>query len=117
MQKGIELRRADYKDKYLTDEEVLAVACSCHNTELIALKMDGKVEAWRFRTDTGYTFDVSVEAMRAYGLTGLRAYKSSNLEKRNGILMTKAEREGKRLVQDITSNEDACKALYQKLFQ
>lgn len=82
----------------------------------VALKYDGKVIAFRFKTDKG-TFDMSKEAATQYGLSGFKSEKFVSLKSVNGILMSEAELQKNVLIPDVSENEVDCRKLISTIFR
>lgn len=82
----------------------------------VALKYDGKVIAFRFKTDKG-TFDMSKEVATQYGLSGFKSEKFIALKNVNGILMSETEMQKNVLIPDVSENEADCRKLISTIFR
>lgn len=82
---------------------------------LVALKFDGVVVAYRFKTDKGY-FDITRAEALKHGVSGFKIEKAIQLERFNGMLVTKSEIKNKRCIPDISGSDEDCKKLFDALF-
>lgn len=81
----------------------------------VALKYDGKVIAFRFKTDKG-AFDMSKEAATRFGLSDLKTEKFIKLESLNGVLMSASEKQKNVFIPDVSENDIDCQRLINALF-
>lgn len=82
---------------------------------VVALKSDGVVIAYRFKTNLG-AFDMRKSTATKYGLGGYKTDKFITLEHVNGLLMSKNELKARVCVPDISECEEDCKKLVNALF-
>lgn len=82
---------------------------------VVALKSDGVVIAYRFKTNLG-AFDMRKSTAVNYGLGGYKTDKFIALEHVNGLLMSKNELKARVCVPDISECEEDCKKLVNALF-
>lgn len=83
---------------------------------VVALRFEGNIIAFRFKTDKG-AFDMRIEVATKYGLGGFKTEKFINLERVNGILMSSTEKKLRTCVPDISLCEEDCKRLVNAIFQ
>ena len=81
----------------------------------VALKHEGKVIAFRFKTDKG-SFDMSKETAIQYGLGGFKSEKYIALKSVNGILMSESEMKKNVFIPDVSDNESDCRKLISAIF-
>lgn len=86
------------------------------SVRVVALKYEGAVVAFRFKTDKG-TFDISSEVAEKLGLSGSKTAKFINLINVNGLLMSESEKQDAKCVQDVSSNEADCRRLMTAIFR
>lgn len=82
---------------------------------VVALKHDGKVIAYRFKTDIG-VFDMRKEVAAQYGLVEFRTEKFIFLKSVNGMLMSESEQKRRKFVPDVSENREDCEKLIKCLF-
>lgn len=82
---------------------------------VVALKYNGQVIAFRFKTDKG-VFDMWKSVAAKYGLGEFKTETFITLESVNGVLMSKSERERRRCVPDISDSPEDCAKLIDRLF-
>ena len=82
---------------------------------LMAMVFDGKVVAYRFRTDVG-CFDITRAKAMEYGVSGFKVEKAIRLERYNGMLVTQSEIKNKRCIPDVSGCDEDCKKLFNALF-
>lgn len=81
----------------------------------VALKYDGKVVAFRLKTNLG-SFDISREVATRYGFSDFKTEKFIRLESVNGVLMSESERKNQKFIPDVSDNEADCFKLITALF-
>lgn len=81
----------------------------------VALKYDGKVIAFRFKTDKG-SFDMSRDVASKFGINALKTDKFITLQNVNGILMSESEKSGQRVIPDVSECETDCTKLMNAIF-
>lgn len=82
---------------------------------VVALKYQGQVIAFRFKTDAG-AFDMRKSVAVGYGLGEFKTEKFITLENVNGLLMSNSEREQRVCVPDVSDCPEDCERLMQALF-
>jgi len=82
----------------------------------IALKLDGAVIAFRFKTNVG-TFDMRKEVAQSYGLGEFKADTFIQLKRVNGILMSDSEQRNNSFFTDVSDSPEDCEKLIKRLFQ
>lgn len=82
---------------------------------VVALKYNGKVIAFRFKTDKG-AFDMSKDVASGYGINALKTDKFIALQNINGLLMSESEKTGKRVIPDVSECEADCRRLMNAIF-
>lgn len=81
----------------------------------VALKYEGKVVAFRLKTNLG-SFDISREVATRYGFSDFKTEKFIRLESVNGVLMSESERKNQKFIPDVSNNEADCFKLITALF-
>lgn len=82
---------------------------------VVALRYDGNILAFRFKTDKG-AFDMKLDVAIKYGLGGFKTEKFINLECVNGVYMSSSEKKLRTFIPDISLCEEDCKKLINALF-
>lgn len=88
---------------------------SITDVKIVALKYNGKLVAYRFKTNIG-CFDIDKETAQSYGVSEYKVTKAITLNKCNNLLMSNSEISGKRIIPDISSNFELCNKLFNLLF-
>ncbi|MEE3392097.1 MAG: hypothetical protein VZR00_02090 [Lachnospiraceae bacterium] len=83
--------------------------------KLLALIFDKKVVGYRFKTDKGY-FDVTVEKAAEYGMNSHKVRTGLQVEKHNGIMISKTEIKENKLVPNVTDSQEDCDKLFNLLY-
>lgn len=81
----------------------------------VALKYDGKVVAFRLKTNLG-SFDINRDVAARYGISDFKTEKFIKLQSVNGILMSESEQKSQTFVPDVSDNEADCFKLIVALF-
>lgn len=81
----------------------------------VALKYDGKVVAFRLKTNIG-SFDINRDVAARYGISDFKTEKFIRLESVNGVLMSESERVNQKFIPDVSNNEADCLKLITALF-
>lgn len=81
---------------------------------IVSLKYEGKVIAFRFKTDKG-SFDMDKSAAAQYGISGIKVDKFITLQNVNGLLMSESEKSGKSVIPDVSESEVDCLKLMNAL--
>ena len=85
------------------------------SVRVVALKYQGEVIAFRFKTDAG-AFDMRKQVAAKYGLGGFKTETYITLESVNGLLMSKSERQKQVCVPDVSDCTEDCLRLMRALF-
>ena len=81
-----------------------------------ALKYNGTVIAFRFKTNLG-AFDMSKAVAAGYGLGEFKTETYITLKSVNGMLMSDSEHRKKSCVPDVSDGKEDCDKLMQMLFR
>ena len=82
---------------------------------VVGLMYNNEIIAYRVKTDKG-NFDMTLDSLSRYGIGGFKIEKVIKLDRVNGMIMSASERKNKRLVPDISKNEEDCRKIYNLLF-
>ena len=100
---------------YEDTQEVSIVPDGISEIILLALVLDEKVVAYRFKTNMGY-FDITKSKAMEYGVSGYKIEKAIKLQRYNGMLVSKSEIKNKRCIPDISNCDEDCRKLFDALF-
>lgn len=83
---------------------------------VVPLKFEGKVIAYRFKTNLG-AFDMSKSTAAKFNVDSIKSDKFITLERVNGILMSSTEKKIKKLVPDVSDCDEDCIKLINAMFE
>ena len=78
---------------------------------LVSLRHEDELVGFRFKTNIG-NYDISLEVAKSLGVASYKVSKTINLKDVNGVLMSKKEIETGKLCEDISSNTELVKELF-----
>lgn len=91
------------------------VPADLRSVRVVALKYNGQIIAYRFKTDKG-AFDMRRDTAETKGLGGFKTETFISLKSVNGLLMSESEQKRKSLIPDVSDCQEDCERLINAVF-
>ena len=112
----VDLGEEDFKPRSESpSSDSMSVPANVGKVRVVALKYDGRVIAYRFKTDAG-SFDMQKSVAMKFGFGDFKTETFIQLKSVGGMLMSDSECKKRRCVPDVSDDEGACKRLVDALF-